>query len=137
MLVRAQAATVGVTPESPGVTAGGCVRGVGSKPIDVWIGSFATFEVGSELVRDPRIYFADLWRYSTFKGAGILSERTTGGMPDMVLGVNFLHSHRVLIAHSQRKMYFTYTSGTVFPDLKRSTCNREPGGDGADTTRKP
>jgi hypothetical protein len=32
----------------------------------------------------------------------------------MLLGADFLRSHRVLIAHSQRKMYFTHAGGTVF-----------------------
>jgi hypothetical protein len=31
------------------------------------------------------------------------------------LGADFLRSHRVLVAHSQRKMYFTYAGGPVFP----------------------
>jgi hypothetical protein len=33
----------------------------------------------------------------------------------MLLGADFLRSHRVLVARSQKKMYFTYEGGTVFP----------------------
>jgi hypothetical protein len=29
-------------------------------------------------------------------------------MPSMLLGADFLRAHRVLVSHSQRKMYFTY-----------------------------
>ena len=36
-------------------------------------------------------------------------------VPRMVLGVDFLRAHRVYVARSQRKLYFTYTGGTVFP----------------------
>jgi len=32
----------------------------------------------------------------------------------MLLGVDFLKAHRVLVAHSQRKIYFTYVGGPVF-----------------------
>lgn len=126
VLTLAQAAAVGVTPETPGVAAAGCGRGLGRKPIEVWIGPFTTFAVGHELVRDPRIRFADLWRYSSYKGVGIVSDRPTGGLPDMLLGADFLRSHRVLIAHSQRKMYFTYAGGTVFPNWAPKACDDLP-----------
>jgi hypothetical protein len=32
----------------------------------------------------------------------------------MLLGVDFLRAHRTLVAHSQRKLYFTYVGGPVF-----------------------
>ena len=32
----------------------------------------------------------------------------------MLLGYDFLRSHRVLVAHSQRRIYFTYNGGPVF-----------------------
>ena len=32
----------------------------------------------------------------------------------MLLGADFLRSHRVLVANSQRKLYFTYSGGPVF-----------------------
>ncbi len=34
--------------------------------------------------------------------------------PDMILGADFLRAHRVLLAISQRKLYFTYVGGKVF-----------------------
>lgn len=34
--------------------------------------------------------------------------------PDMLLGADFLKSHRVLLAMSQRRLYFTYVGGKVF-----------------------
>jgi hypothetical protein len=36
----------------------------------------------------------------------------------MLLGVDFLKAHRVLVAHSQRKIYFTYVGGPVFERVK-------------------
>jgi len=32
----------------------------------------------------------------------------------MLLGADFLRAHRVLVSHSQRKMYFTHLGGPVF-----------------------
>ena len=37
--------------------------------------------------------------------------------PDMLLGADFLRSHRVLMAISHRKLYFTYAGGRVFGNL--------------------
>ena len=52
----------------------------------------------------------------------------------MLLGLDFLRSHRVLIAHSQRKLYFSYIGGTVFqPRSKLSP----PGGPGPERAVTP
>jgi hypothetical protein len=34
--------------------------------------------------------------------------------PEMILGADFLQSHRVLFANSQRRLYFSYTGGPIF-----------------------
>ena len=39
----------------------------------------------------------------------------------MLLGADFLRSHRVLVSHSQRKLYFTYLGGPVFQSREPST----------------
>ena len=36
------------------------------------------------------------------------------GMPDMLIGADFLRAHRVLISMSQRRMYVSYLGGEVF-----------------------
>ena len=36
------------------------------------------------------------------------------GLRPMLLGADFLLAHRVLVAHSQRKIYFTYAGGPIF-----------------------
>ncbi|MEA1674201.1 hypothetical protein [Nitrospirillum sp. BR 11163] len=44
-------------------------------------------------------------------------------MPDMLLGLDFLRAHRMFVAHSQHRIYFTYVGGPVFqvtgPHLRR------------------
>ena len=44
----------------------------------------------------------------------------------MILGSDFLRSHHVLISRSQRKVYFTYTGGRVFPAMPSIDCDELP-----------
>jgi hypothetical protein len=120
VVTKSQAAALGVTPESAGVTAGGCSFGLGQKTVEFWLGTFESLRIGDELIRNPRIRFADTWKFSTYKSGGLISQRLAA--PDMLLGADFLRSHRVLIAHSQRKMYFTYAGGTVFEVQSLRSC---------------
>ena len=55
-----------------------------------------TFAIGDELIKDPTLRPAQI------------------GLLDMVLGLDFLRAHRVLVANSQQRIYFTYTGGRVF-----------------------
>jgi predicted aspartyl protease len=103
LLGAAEAEKLGVTPQSAGTTPAGCVGGYGKNAVDSWTAQFESFAIGDEVIRNPRIRFADL-------------ERHTGTAPaGMLLGADFLHSHRVLVSRSQGKLYFTYAGGTVFP----------------------
>jgi len=50
--------------------------------------------------------------------------RRAGVHADLLLGADFLRAHRVLIAHGQRRMYFEYVSGTVFPTTPGPACEK-------------
>jgi len=123
LLSKADAARLGVTPESPGAVAGGCIRGLGERQADSWFGQFESFAIGNERIRNPRIRFADLWQHTTYTETGSRLPTRLAGHPEMLLGADFLRSHRVLVARSQRKMYFTYAGGTVFPNVPSKGCN--------------
>jgi hypothetical protein len=116
ILAQPDAEERGVTPSSPGAKPAGCVPGLGGKSYDSWTAPFDTFAIGDELIRNPQIRFADLWRDMTRSetGSRLGSRLRFAGTPQMLLGADFLRSHRVLIARSQKKMYFTYEGGTVF-----------------------
>ena len=90
----------GVTPESAAVVAGGQWHGVGSGTGQTWIAPFASFKIGDEEIRNTHLRI----------GAEKLNV-------DMLLGADFFLSHRIFVATSQRKVYFTYNGGPVF-DLK-------------------
>jgi hypothetical protein len=111
LLAKVEAAQLGITPQSPGARAAGCVGGFGKKTVDSWTAQFESFAIGKEVIRNPRIRFADL------------SQHTADTETEMLLGADFLRAHRVLIARSQRKMYFTYAGGTVFPSVAARGCN--------------
>ena len=70
-----------------------------------------TFAIGDERVRNPVLNAGNLEANdaSTYGTARI---RTAPR--DMFLGLDFLRAHRVLVSHSQGRIYFTYTGGRVF-----------------------
>ncbi len=124
VLSKPDAARLGVTPESPGVVPTACITdGDSKRTLDSWIGQFESFAIGNERIRNPRIRFADLWKRTTYTETGSRLPSRFAGLPDMLLGVDFLRAHRVLVARSQRKMYFTYAGGTVFPSKPSKGCN--------------
>jgi tetratricopeptide (TPR) repeat protein/predicted aspartyl protease len=98
MLSRRAAAKAGITPASPGVVEGGSVRGIGRGVVRTWIAPFRSFKLGSEEVRNTHLRFGDI----EIAGA------------DMLIGADFFLSHRLYVANSQRKLYFTYNGGPVF-----------------------
>lgn len=114
VLDKSDAARLGVTPDSPGVVAGGKGGGLGSKSVDYWIGPFQSVAIGNETISDTNIRFADLWKDATYTPIGTHLPRKVGLTLSMLLGADFLRAHRVLVAHSQRKLYFTYAGGPVF-----------------------
>jgi predicted aspartyl protease len=116
---------LGVTPRTAGVSAGGCVSGLGRERYESWIAPFSSFSIGDEVIRDPKLRFAPIWQHVGKDETGTHLRRRLDGLPDMLLGADFLRSHRVFISHSQRKMYFSYTGGTVFPATPGKPCRGE------------
>ena len=91
--------------------AAGTSGGLGPARSERYVGAFETFAIGDELIRNPNIAFANLEVSGAATGSRLSASRE---LRDMLLGVDFLRSHRVFVAHSQRKMYFTYVGGPVF-----------------------
>jgi clan AA aspartic protease (TIGR02281 family) len=124
ILDKAEAARVGVAPDTPGVVAAPARGGLGGNSIPSWIGSFKSFTIGNETIRDTEIAFADVFKGAASKRIGSNVPVKVEGLPSMLLGYDFLRSHRVLIAHSQHRIYFTYNGGPVFarmPPVRRAT----------------
>jgi predicted aspartyl protease len=114
MLDKSVAAALGVTPTTQGVVAAGSGSGLGRKPVDFWIGSFQSFVIGDEIIKDTAILFGDLWKRATYTRTGSFIPKRFEGEASMLLGADFLRAHRLLVAHSQQKIYFTHIGGPVF-----------------------
>lgn len=118
------AAQLGVTPGTPRTRAAGTIDGVGPGQPDQWIGAFESFTIGGETVRNPDIVFTDL---HVTNGA-VTGTRLPSGreLSDMILGLDFLRAHRIYVAHSQRKLYFSYSGGPVFTTAARAAAKPAP-----------
>jgi predicted aspartyl protease len=93
------AARAGVRPNDAGVVNAGLSRGIGRRTMETWIAPFASFKIGDEEIRNTRLRIGDL---------------PLGDDVDMLIGADFFLSHRVYVANSQHKLYFTYNGGPVF-----------------------
>ena len=103
--------------EAVGAIAAGATvgsSGVGAKAIEAWVGKFATFAIGNEEIPDVEIRVADLYQGATYQGTGSRIAKNVFESQPMLLGADFLRAHRTMVAHSQRKLYFTYAGGPVF-----------------------
>jgi tetratricopeptide (TPR) repeat protein/predicted aspartyl protease len=88
----------GVKTDGPNVVNAGYFRGIGSSPVQTWIAPFDSFKIGDEEVKHTRLRIGPL----------------SNPDADMLIGADFFLSHRVYVASSQHKLYFTYNGGPVF-----------------------
>jgi predicted aspartyl protease len=114
VLDRPAASRLGVTPETPGVTVAGQSSGVGGKILPVWSARFQSFTIGTETAKDVWISFSELFRDANYASLGSHIPTKVEGSQQMLLGVDFLRSHRALVSHSQKRMYFTHNGGPMF-----------------------
>jgi clan AA aspartic protease (TIGR02281 family) len=82
----------------------GSVTGVGDKLVAQWHTTVDKMVIGDETIQDTDI--------AVFDSDG------GPGAPDILLGDDFLRSHRVLFAMSQQKLYISYVGGDPFHRYK-------------------
>lgn len=110
----AAAARVGVTPQSSASRELGNMTGIGKHRVKAWIGSFDSFTIGDETTKNAKIGMMDLWGALKSDRNNMAAVEYADQQPEMILGADFLHAHHVLLALSQRRMYFSYLGGSVF-----------------------
>lgn len=99
------AARAGVKIDSPGVVEGGLTSGIGQHMVMSYIVPFASFKFADgEEIKNARLRVADI----------------DVGIADMLIGADFFLSHRIFVANTQDKLYFTYNGGPVF-DLRTTS----------------
>lgn len=108
MLSLKAAARAGIRPDSPGVVSGGVSSGIGRRRAESWLAWFNELDLGGEQIKNARLRIADV------------------DIPDadMLLGADFFLSHRIYVANSQQRIYFTYNGGHVF-DLSVTKADNE------------
>ena len=96
LITRKAAERVGIDMHSAEVTPGGFSWGFGRKKNNAWIARVAMYQVGTETIQNSHMRVIE-------------DEFDPNGDPtEMLLGIDFFLSHHIFIAHSQRKIYFTY-----------------------------
>jgi len=104
------AAKAGIKLDSPGVVrAGDATRGDKSV-IQTYLAPVTAFKIGDEEIRNTRLRLGDV------------------DIPeaDMLVGADFFLSHRVYVAKSQDKLYFSYNGGPVFDLTARRAAGSSP-----------
>jgi predicted aspartyl protease len=110
LLSRSGAARAGLSPKSDGAVPAGKVNGFGFDPPDSWIAPVDSFALGREQISHLHLRFID----------------KDSPSEDMLLGFDFFLSHRVFVAYSQHKVYFTYNGGPVFQLDRPAAGDAEP-----------
>ncbi|WP_159107170.1 pepsin/retropepsin-like aspartic protease family protein [Azospirillum sp. B4] len=104
----------------------GPLRGIGGHGIPTLVSTFDTVSIGDETVKNAKLRHL---AYRDDKGQLVTDGNLTdalGGGVDMILGADFLRSHRVYVAYSQRRIYFTYSGGPIFQTTGQATIrNRD------------
>jgi clan AA aspartic protease (TIGR02281 family) len=110
----AAAARAGITPRTAGVVAMPSMRGVGNHRVASWTAPIESFLIGNEMIRNTSIVISDLWGSALADSNNIQTAESLREQPEMYIGADFLRAHRLLIALSQGRLYFTYLGGDVF-----------------------
>jgi hypothetical protein len=104
-------------------------HGISGRPIATDVGIFAAVTIGQETVQNAPLRIADLFGADRTVQTGSLIARSAFGdadmlqrEPDLVLGADFFLAHRIYIARSQKKLYFTYAGGPIFQPRAASTA---------------
>ena len=117
---RAVGARVDASPAQPTN-----LHGVGEHTVTSGAATLDTFTIGDETIKNAKVVVSDMWKYNREEQMGTL----LGGMneradsPRMLLGADFLRSHRVLVSNSLHVMVFSYVGGPVFDLAEARVAN--------------
>jgi predicted aspartyl protease len=100
--------------------------GIGAHTTVLSTATFDTIAIGPEIVRHARLYVTDLWRGVKDDYHQTSTARYVDEQPQMLLGADFVRSHHLLFASSQRRLYFSYLGGEVFTAPSASSLAAAP-----------
>src|SRR5438034_6857837 len=96
-----------VNGRAAGVVPSGCASGIGAEIVRSWVARFDSLDIAGQTVRDPRLHVAEL----------------TDAPYEVILGTDFLRTHRMLVSRTQSKVYFSYIGGLIFPATPALDCD--------------
>ena len=96
------------------VSTSAALVGIGKRSLQIWIADVQSFKLGDESIDNTQLRVAQLGKYQTMERIGSRIPVAAVPEPDMLLGIDFLRSHRILVDNATRKMVFTYDGGPVF-----------------------
>jgi predicted aspartyl protease len=103
----------GIKAEAP-PEAAKASRGLANRPIETAVAVFPMLTVGQETVQNVKLQIADLFGRNTATETGSFVPRSVMAGPDLIIGADFFMAHRIYVARSQGKIYFTYKGGQIF-----------------------
>jgi len=106
----------GITPEVAPVSAEE-TRGLVGKRIETTAAVFPTLTIGQETAQNVKLRIADLFGANSEVTLGSLIPHSVMDNPEMIIGADFFLAHRIYVARSQGKIYFTYKGGPVFQNF--------------------
>ena len=101
-ILRDAAKAAGIAVDQPGLATHRSA-GAGARKAASWVVSTKTFQIGGETVQNAELAVVDSRNYGV----------------DVILGADFLRSHRVLFAMSQQRLYFSYIGGEPFGQRRK------------------
>ncbi|MEG3124526.1 aspartyl protease family protein [Sphingomonas sp. GB1N7] len=107
LLTLSAAKRIGITPDSPGVTASGFAYGLGTSRSRSWRARFDSIEIGGERIPKPWIQIAD----QSFSDA------------DMLIGIDFFLTHHIYVDNQNHRMFVTYEGGAMFGMAPKSAVD--------------
>jgi hypothetical protein len=108
----------GVKMTSEGVQRKGMTSGIAGHAIAQELARFTNISIGDESISNAKLRMADMFGADTEKPIGsLIATRVVEG-PDLLLGADFVRAHRIYIARSQGKMYFSYNGGPIFQTVR-------------------
>ncbi len=125
LITRRAAERAGIDLNAPDVKASYATHGIGTKSYRSWTARVAAYSIGTETIQHAQMQVMD----------GDIG--SAAGAPEMLLGVDFFLAHRLFIANSQRKLYFTYNGGRVFSLSDAPTGSDKPAASSADAPGAP
>jgi len=96
-------------------------KGLAAKSFATWVATFDSVSIGDETIRNVRLRVGDMFGKDTVAETGSRIARSAGELPEMLLGFDFLLSHRVLVLPKEHAVVFTYNGGPLFQYVEPAT----------------